>query len=279
MLKYVFSRKVKMKLDCVLTGCDLTPLYLDFVPFFVRMWNKLYPSVDVRIVLIADAVPEGFKAYAGNIILFPPLPGISTAFISQYVRLLYPSLLKYENGVMITDMDDVPLNTRFFTRNIAHFPNDRWINMRDWEHSDRTGKQIAMCWQVATPETWKEVFGIAAIEEVAPRLREVYERAAGPGLPRGYEWGMDQMELYRYVMEWNRRTNRYVRLADARTGYHRLCRATINRQWNRNIISQLRAGYFSDYHALRPFSDHVRINMTVYHAVACGRPVQEHTAS
>ena len=259
-----------MKLDCVLTACDLNPVYLDFVPFFVKMWNKLYPSVDVRIILIADSVPEGYRAYADNIILFPPIPNVSTAFTSQYIRLLYPSLLNYENGVMITDMDNVPLNTHYFTKNIAPFENDKWINMRDWEYTDPSARQISMCWQVATPNTWREVFGITTLEEVVPELRNVYERVVCPGQGQGYAWTTDQVELYKHVMEWNKKTNRYIRLTDVETHYHRLDRGSMNRQWNRGITSQLRNGYFSDYHALRPFKDHIQINTIIYHSVAQG---------
>ena len=33
-----------MKLDCVLTAVNDNRLYLDFVPIFIKTWNKLYPA-------------------------------------------------------------------------------------------------------------------------------------------------------------------------------------------------------------------------------------------
>ena len=72
-----------MKLDCVVTACNTTPLYIDFIPMFIKAWNKLYPDVDVIIILINDVIPDKFKEYMDNIILFEPIPNISTAFISQ----------------------------------------------------------------------------------------------------------------------------------------------------------------------------------------------------
>ena len=42
-----------MKLDCILTATNDNPLYLDFVPLFIKTWKKLYPTVDVIIILIS----------------------------------------------------------------------------------------------------------------------------------------------------------------------------------------------------------------------------------
>ena len=47
-----------MKLDCVFTAVNENKLYLDFIPIFIKTWNKLYPDVDVKIVLIAKDIPE-----------------------------------------------------------------------------------------------------------------------------------------------------------------------------------------------------------------------------
>ncbi len=43
-----------MKLDCVLTSCNLNPLYCDFIPIFIKTWNKLYLDFDVKFVLISN---------------------------------------------------------------------------------------------------------------------------------------------------------------------------------------------------------------------------------
>ncbi len=41
-----------MKLDCILTAVNENTLYIDFIPIFIKTWNKLYPSIDVKIILI-----------------------------------------------------------------------------------------------------------------------------------------------------------------------------------------------------------------------------------
>ena len=107
-----------MKLDCVLTAVNDNNMYLDFVPIFIKTWNKLYPLVDVKIILISKEIPEHLKEYQDNIILFEPLSNISTAFISQYIRLLYPAILNYQNGILITDIDMLPMNKTYYIKNI-----------------------------------------------------------------------------------------------------------------------------------------------------------------
>ena len=119
-----------MKLSCVLTACNDIPLYYDFIPLFIKTWNKLYPDVDVKIIFISDSIPTKFIKYSDNLILFKPLPNISTAFISQYIRLLYPAILDYKYGILITDMDMLPMNRSYYTKNIEIFPDDKLIYLR-----------------------------------------------------------------------------------------------------------------------------------------------------
>ena len=55
-----------MKLDCVLTAVNENKLYLDFVPIFIKTWNKLYPNVDIKIILIAKNIPDNLISYKKN---------------------------------------------------------------------------------------------------------------------------------------------------------------------------------------------------------------------
>ena len=41
-----------MILEYVLTAINDNPLYIDFIPIFIKTWNKLYPNVKVIIILI-----------------------------------------------------------------------------------------------------------------------------------------------------------------------------------------------------------------------------------
>ena len=90
-----------MLLDTVLTAVNDNPLYIGFIPYFIKMWKLLYPKVDVKIIVVAERIPENLEEYNSHLILFKPIQGVSTAFTSQYIRLLYPCLLKCKGGVLI----------------------------------------------------------------------------------------------------------------------------------------------------------------------------------
>lgn len=245
-----------MKLDCVLTACNLNPLYLEFVPIFVRVWKKLLPSVSVIIVLIADKIPEDILEYKDNIMLFPPMEGVSTAFISQYIRMLYPCILSYAGGVMITDMDMMPMNAKYYVDNIMDISDNKFIYYR---HVLLEVREIAMCYNVATPETWSEIFNIKSLDDIRERIFTKHQQISYDNRHGGSGWSTDQLDLYASVMEWDAITHRFISLHDGNTGYSRLDR--INFYLNRELIS---SGGYSDYHMLRPYSQYRTENELVY---------------
>ena len=243
-----------MKLDCILTACNLKPLYVEFIPYFINICKKLYPSVDVKIILIAEEIPQEYNEYSDNIILYNAPQDISSCFISQYIRLLYPAIMDYKNGVLITDIDNVPLNKTYFTKNIENISDDKWINLREWKTND----QICMMYQIAKPDIWKEVFNINSIDCINNRIIDVYKSIKYVNGSFSGDWFRDQLDLYKYVMDWNKKTGKYVFLYDKNTGFKRLGR---NRPFNVNKIKDdIKNGKYSDYHCLRPYSKYKEIN-------------------
>ena len=250
-----------MKLDCILTSCNLNPLYCDFIPIFVKTWNKLYPDIDVKIVLISDYIPDNLKLYDKNIILFKPIINISTAFISQYIRLLYPAILDYENGILITDIDILPMNRIYYEKNIELYDNDKFIYFRDVLL--KTDNQIAMCYNVATSKVWKEIFQIYSLEninnKIITRFNEIKKNfCEGPG---NSGWFTDQIDLYNYIKLWNIKTNNFIYLNDNLTKFNRLDRVHMNKNLiSENEMKKIKSGFYSDYHCLRPYLQYKHIN-------------------
>ena len=247
-----------MKLDCVLTAVNENPLYLGFIPIFIKTWNKLYPDVDVKIILIAKNIPVNFLSFKNNLILFEPIENISTCFTAQFIRNLYPCILNYKNGVMITDIDNLPMNTTYFTKNIENISDNKWVNLRDWCTKD----QICMMWQVAKPVTWKQVFDIENLQDIKDTLVSVNNTINYiDGSTRG-AWFTDQQFLYDKVMKWNEKTNNYIFLKDKETKFKRLDRKRIG--LNDDIKKNIAEGVYSDYHALRPMNKYSDINWKIY---------------
>ena len=247
-----------MKLDCVLTACNENPIYCEFIPYFIKAWKKLYPKIDVKIILINDNIPPEYTQYKDNIILFSPIPNISTAFISQYIRLLYPGILDYKGGVLISDIDMIPMNNTYYTKNIEQYNDNKFIYYRDWGLEIN---QLSMCYNIASSEIWSEIFNINSFDDINNRIIDIYINMTYKG-PGKEGWDRDQCDLYKYVMEWNNRTHDFIYLRDDNTGKKRLGR---NRPFEISKIADLiNIGYYSDYHCLRPYSKFKKMNDLIY---------------
>lgn len=255
-----------MKLECVVTVVNENKLYLDFVPIFIKTWNKLYPNVDVIIILIAKKIPENLLLYKNNIILFEPLECVLTSFISQFIRLLYLCILDYENGVLITDMDMLPMNTSYYTKNILDFDNDKFIYYR--ENVCFCYKQIAMCYNIATPKIWKDIFKINSLDDITSYIKNVSDQNIIKEGHNNIGWCIDQITLYDKVIDWNKKTNNFVKLNESQTGFKRLDRNTFNLD-NINIIKNITEGKYTDYHCYRPMSKYSDINWKIYNLLPC----------
>ena len=250
-----------MKLDCVLTAVNENPLYIDFVPIFIKTWNKLYPNVDVKIVLIAHSIPQKLLEYKNNIILFEPIENVLTSFTSQFIRLLYPCILNYKNGVMITDIDMLPMNRTYYTENIKSYDNSKFIYYRG--NVCFNENQIAMCYNVATPDVWKSIFNINSLEDIIFKIKDMSNNnriIEGHG---NVGWFIDQITLYDNVIKWNKKTNNFVCLKENQTGFNRLDRNTFDIN-NINIRNNITNGLYTDYHCYRPMSVYSKINYEIY---------------
>lgn len=254
-------------MDCVLTAVNENKLYIDFIPIFIKTWYKLYPNVDVKIILIANKIPNNLLIYRYNIILFKPLKNISTAFISQYIRLLYPAILNYKNGIMITDIDILPMNSTYYTENIKKYSNNKFIYYRNVLLKK---KQIAICYNVATNKVWSDIFNINSLNDINIRLTNVYNKINYINGHGKKGWFTDQKDLYLYIMEWNKKTNNFVFLNDKETNFNRFNRKNIllnlnlNNSTTNNIINNIKNNKYTDYHCLRPYNKYKHFNNLVF---------------
>lgn len=249
-----------MIIDCVLSASNLNPLYLEFIPMYIKCWSKLLPLVDIKIILIAKEIPESLLEFSNNLILFDSPENISSVFVSQIIRLFYPCLLNYKNGVIITDIDIMPMNSKYYTDNIKNIENDKFIYYRNVCMDDF--KEIAMCYNVAIPDIWSEIFNIKTIEDIKNKIIDFNKVSTYKDNNNNLKWTTDQLFLYDTIMEWNKKTNRFIFLNDNNTGFSRLDRNTF--MLNADIEKNIKNGYYSDYHAYRPYSTYKHINDKIY---------------
>ena len=244
-------KKPTMKIGTIVTATDLNPLYSDFIPSFVKAWKAVIPEADIRIVLIADAIPESLLPWESYLVLFKPIKGIHTAFQAQCIRLLYPREVTRDEGVLITDMDMLPANRRYYVDSVSSLSADAFIVYRDVCFPN----EIAMCYNVARPAVWSEMFGKEPTDVI---LRRWYEGTGYDGNHGGVGWATDQIIFKKMFDAW---AGDKIVLNDKITNFTRLDRVN---PWNFTNKTQLRntllIGYFCDYHCLRPYSENRVIN-------------------
>lgn len=253
-----------MKVGTVLVATDTNPLYCDFIPLFVKAWKTLIPEADVCIVMIANEIPERFRQYSEHIKLFPPIEGIHTAFQAQCIRLLYPRLISRDEGVLITDMDMLPMRRSYYTDPIANISGDTFVVYRDV----CLPGEISMCYNIAHPAVWRGVFGE---EDAVDILRRWYAPTNYDGQHGGVGWGTDQVILVKMFNEWN---GPKVVLNDTITRFGRLDRI---HPWvfaDKNALkARIQKGEYADYHCMRPYSENKEINDFVVNCLPGGTNV------
>jgi hypothetical protein len=235
-----------MKLGTIVTATDTNPLYMDFIPLFIRTWKHFVPEADVTIILIATEIPEQLRDYAAHIRLFPPVTGMHTAFQAQCIRLLWPrDAPRMEEGVLITDIDILPMQRDYYTRSIEPVSDDTFVCYRDV----LLPSQLPMCYNVALPRTWTALFGTASAETI---MRDWYKEYTG--VPGEAGWYTDQIKL---TEAFNAFAGQKCVLRDSDLGFKRLNRGQFR------TAEETRRHTYVDYHALRPYNQYAAINKAV----------------
>ena len=199
-----------MILTDVLTACDLNPNYYKFIPIFIKAWKNLFHDINIHIILISSNLIDELKPYSEHIKLFPPLKGISTAFIAQTIRLLYPAVLdKAKGGIIITDMDMVPMGRKYYTEQIKDFDSTKFICYRPL---DCVGEnEMVICYNIAHSNVWGDVFNIKTKNDIVKVLQTIYfNNNDYENIHGGKGWCLDQLYLYRATQDWNKRTNSLI---------------------------------------------------------------------
>ena len=242
-----------MKIGTIVTASDLNKEYVDFIPTFIKSWNKILPSAQVKIVLIGETIPENLIEYSNNIQLFKPIQGMKTAFQAQCIRLLYPRFIDGGDGVLISDMDMIPLNQKYYTEPIKNIDDNTFVSYRAFfnngsENGNITKENpidIPICYNVATPNIWKEIFGS---EDNETMLKRWYSDKNYNGIHGGKGWGTDQKMLLDYFINYK---GKKVLLKRDTLGFNRLVLNNFDNIDKNTISYDIKSGIYSDYHCTK----------------------------
>jgi len=242
-----------MKITKCLVACDLNDVYLDFYPLVRKYWKNVV-GIDTILILIADEIPYKMNEFRDEIILFKPVDDIHTAFQAQCIRILYPCLFRSNENIIISDMDLIPLNKKYYTENVKDFDDDSFIIYRDVisEH-----KQYPICFCLANSKIWKDIFNIKNEIDICDKLKLWYNMYDKYELSSAYSlsWACDQLQLFEYVNRWGNGKN-LIKLNDEQTNFKRLDRMYVN-EIESNLEKyklMIQNETFSDFHLPRPIN-------------------------
>lgn len=185
-----------MKLTTVLASVNNNRDYYLFIPKQIIFWGKF--GIKFIAIFIGDRIPEEISHCSNNIILWNNNLDINTAFVAQNLRIYYPALLDMscDELVMITDMDMLPMSSKYYCSGLENFNIDDFIYYR---HID--GNQIYMCYNAAHPSVWKKVFNINNEEDIKIKIYETYNKSYN-GVPGSKEWFIDQELMYTNLIKY-----------------------------------------------------------------------------
>jgi hypothetical protein len=241
-----------MKLDCVITSVNMNHKYSQFIPLFIKSWSRLLPYIDIKIILINDFIPDEYIKYKDNIILFKPIDNMHTAFIAQYIRILYPAILNYKNGILISDMDMIPMNDFYYTENIKNIADNKFIVFRNVLPEEC--KQYPICYNIAINKVWSEIFNIKSIDDIIKSLKKAYSEINYNNIHGGSGWDKDQRDLYSLVLNYENT----VYLKDNDCGFKRLDKNNYYVDTNK-VHDLIKKKKYSDYHDISDYDLNVKI--------------------
>ena len=248
-----------MFLTDVVTATNMNPTYYKFIPVFIKCWKRLFPSINIHIVVVADELLDELQPYKEHLKLFKPIDNVETSFTAQNIRLFYPALLKEaKGGIIITDMDMVPMNTSYYVEPIKDISNDKFVCYRPLSCVGKN--EMVICYNIAHQNTWSQIFNINTENDIIDRILSIYQKDKyyGENANIHYKpyWITDQLYLYEKTQEWNVKTNNLVILDDINT-MKRIDKTNTNPFDVEQHFIRISNGFYSDFHMFRPYDNYM----------------------
>jgi len=186
-----------MKLSTVISSVNNNAKYYMFIPEQILFWKKF--NINFIAIFISDKIPDELLKYKNNIILWNKNLDLNTSYVAQNLRMYYAALIKLSDNeiVMITDMDILPMNNKYYTSDLDSFKKNDFIYYR---HIDDSNK-IYMCYNAAHPSIWSKIFNINNEYDIEKQIYENYNHTYN-GIPGENGWFIDEEIMYKKLINY-----------------------------------------------------------------------------
>jgi len=237
----------------VVSSVNERQLYLESAIWFFRFWTQSHsPLKNVqfrpKVYVIGSGFPPELRRYRQFCELVQT--DLPSSFVSQNIRT-HAAGLQDSDLVLTTDIDMVPINLRVFSQPVVAVLKDSscFSVVRDVLPAG----QFPICYNVATPQSWRSIYGNSNLQETLRNLENLYESTSNhdgySGRRGGAGWYLDQTELFRRVEIADAEgVVRVHRFKDADTRHHRLDREYHNGFLRWKMLKDVLLGRVTDYH-------------------------------
>ena len=237
-----------MNINKVILASNENKDYLEFWPLVSEAWER----IGVEPVLIYTGNDE--INLNGHIINFY-IKGIDSTFVAQNIRLLAPALFKDENCI-ISDIDSLPLSSKYFQNSVRDIPDDKFVIYRPDAAAEN---MIPICWNLSKGINWSEIFNVRNSNEIRNKLIYWYFYFY---YLKNYKWYTDQIVLKKYLKNFKKnKAEKIVYLNDADTSFKRFDRVSIDDDL---LKLEKYNEIFSEFHMPRPYREHRELIHRVY---------------
>lgn len=187
------------QLDRVILATNDNPDYIQFWPLAAKLWTEIV-GVRPTLALIGDSSVEVDETL-GDVLRFKPIKGVPTSRYAQCIRLLLPCLFPNDMCI-VSDIDLLPLQNEFYTKNVQKFADDAFVVYRDLHYYSWYSyyfikkKRYYMNYIAAKGSTFQEIFGVTNADQFSDIIKNWQTH--------GFGWDTDEKVMYLLIKKWKK---------------------------------------------------------------------------
>lgn len=194
-----------MKLTKAILSSDNNPKYLDFWPYVSKAWKDLI-GIEPILFFIGPKEKVNDLQKHGTVIHVEESPLWDIVNQSQSVRLWGATRFPNE-GVIISDMDMLPISRNYFLGSVENIPEDFFVSytsdVLNFGFYKRV-PQFPMCYLAGRGSTFSQILGVDSSCEWEKLMESMKDSRIG--------YGTDQRYFYSKYLDWEGKFNRYIGL-------------------------------------------------------------------